>query len=236
MLFILGAFMKFSFKELTKFERILWIVSLCVVSVSFILLKNFNYITLIASLIGVTALIFCARGHAIGQILIIIFALLYGYVSFEQKYYGEMITYIGMSAPIALVSVITWLRNPFEQSNEVKINKLRKLTYLVLFALTAAVTFVFYFILENLGTSSLLFSTLSVATSFLAASLTMLRSEYYALAYAANDVVLIILWSIASIEEIGCLPMIACFLMFLANDIYGYYSWKKRKIKQNSEK
>lgn len=57
-----------------------------------------------------------------------------------------------------------------------------------------AVTAVFYFILAALDTPNLVFSTISVITSFLAAALTMLRSSYYALGYAANDIVLIILW------------------------------------------
>ncbi|MCH5304555.1 MAG: nicotinamide mononucleotide transporter, partial [Ruminococcus sp.] len=97
--------MNFSIKELTMFEKILWIISVITVTVSSVISKDFNFFTLIASLIGVTALILCAKGNVWGQILIIIFALLYAVISFSQKYYGEMITYLGMSAPIAGISV-----------------------------------------------------------------------------------------------------------------------------------
>ena len=98
----------------TKKELLLWIGSILTILISFILFKGDNALSLIASLIGVTSLIFCAKGNPFGQFLIIIFSLLYGIISFSYAYYGEMITYLGMTAPIALFSMITWLKNPYE--------------------------------------------------------------------------------------------------------------------------
>lgn len=190
----------------------------------------------IASLVGVTALIFVAKGHILGQALTIVFAVFYGIISWELKYYGEMITYVFMSAPMALCALISWLKHPYEDSNEVEIASLSKKTVMALFSLTAVVTVFFYFVLGALGTANLTVSTLSVATSFLAASLTFLRSPYYALAYSANDIVLIILWAIAAIENTSYIVMVACFLMFLLNDLYGFFNWrrmKKRQVSQN---
>ena len=69
------------------------------------------------------------------------------------------------------------------------------------------VTAVFYKILAVFSTPNIVFSTISVTTSFFAASLTMLRSSYYAVGYAANDVVLIVLWILASIKEPRYLPV-----------------------------
>ena len=86
---------------------------------------------------------------------------------------------------------------------------------------------IFYFILKYFNTANLVLSTFSVLTSFFAASLTFLRSPYYALGYAANDVVLIILWVLASVENPGYIPMVMCFVVFFVNDVYGYISWKR---------
>ena len=89
------------------------------------------------------------------------------------------------------------------------------------------VTAIFYFILRALGTNNLIFSTISVTTSFLAVYMTFLRSPYYAIGYALNDIVLIVLWVLASIKNPSYIPMIICFLMFFANDIYGFINWKR---------
>ena len=196
------------FRELTKFEIALWICSLIVVTISFLIPEKKDYLNLATSLIGVTALIFVAKGMVIGQLLCVIFAVLYGLVSFLVKYYGEMITYVGMSAPMAIASVVSWIKNPYKSSSSVKINKLSKKAISIVFALSIVVTVAFYFILKFFNTENLIFSTLSVTTSFIAASFTFLRSPYYALAYAANDIILIVLWLLMSVKDIDNLPMI----------------------------
>ncbi len=62
------------FKDLTRFEKILWITGICVITVSFLVSGGGDILTMIASLIGVTALIFVAKGYVVGQILTVIFA------------------------------------------------------------------------------------------------------------------------------------------------------------------
>lgn len=86
--------------------------------------------------------------------------------------------------------------------------------------------------MKALNTARLPISTLSVTTSFLAAYLTYLRSPYYAMAYAANDVVLIALWVLAAMGDMSCLPMVFCFVMFLMNDLYGFWNWQKMRARQ----
>ena len=215
------------FNELSLFEKGLWVVSVIAVLLSSAATGFGDPLSTIASLIGVTALIFVAKGYVIGQVLTIVFAFFYGFISFFFCYYGEMITYLGMSAPMAALATVEWLRNPYKGTKEVKIKKLTPLSAVLLFVSCALVTFAFYFILKAFGTASLVVSTFSVTTSYLASALTFLRSPYYALAYAANDIVLIVLWIIASLSDISCIPITVCFIMFFANDIYGFYNWKR---------
>lgn len=222
------------FKSLTKFEYILWICSLISVTCCFMLAPDKDYLTLIACLIGVTALIFVAKGFVLGQILTVVFAVFYGIISFYFEYYGEMITYLCMTSPIAIMSVITWMRHPYEGSNEVAIKHLSKKNITIMIILTILTTYAFYFILGALGTANLIISTISVTTSFLASYLTLMRNPYYAVAYGANDIVLIILWVLASIEDIAYLPMVACFVVFFVNDGYGFINWQRMKHRQNS--
>ena len=220
------------FNELSLFEKGLWIVSVIAVLLSSAATGFGDPLSTIASIIGVTALIFVAKGYVIGQVLTIVFAFFYGFISFFFRYYGEMITYLGMSAPMAALATVEWLRNPYKGTKEVKIKKLTPLSAVLLFVSCALVTFAFYFILKAFGTASLVVSTFSVTTSYLASALTFLRSPYYALAYAANDIVLIVLWIIASLSDISCIPITVCFIMFFANDMYGFYNWKRMAKKQ----
>ena len=97
-------------------EKLLWGGSVLVIMVSFLLFDRENFLTLIASIVGVTSLIFAAKGNPVAQGLMIVFSLLYGYISYTFAYYGEMATYLGMTGPMAVFSLISWvllLMSPF---------------------------------------------------------------------------------------------------------------------------
>ncbi|MBE5883636.1 MAG: nicotinamide mononucleotide transporter [Lachnospiraceae bacterium] len=214
-------------------EIILWSSSVSVIIISFCLFDRTNYMTLCASIIGVTSLIFNAKGNPFGQLLMVIFSLLYGIISYTFSYYGEMITYLGMTMPMALFALISWLKNPYNGNKaEVKVNSIGKKENMYMWLGTFAITFLCYYILKYYNTANVIPSTISVTTSFLAVYLTFRRSPYFALAYAANDIVLIVLWVLASIYDIRYISVVACFMAFFANDIYGYISWRKMKIRQ----
>lgn len=212
-------------------ELLFWLFSLSLITASFLIASN-DYLTLISSLIGVTALVFVTKGLVVGQFICVVFALFYGVVSFFFGYYGEMITYLFMSGPIAICAIVSWIRHPFRDSAEVEVHRITKKEFLLLLGLTAVVTTVFHFILRALGNTNLPLSTVSVATSFIAASLLKMRSPFYAVAYAVNDVVLIGLWIYASLADPSYLPMVICFSLFLVYDLYGFCNWRKMQRRQ----
>ena len=218
---------------LTTFELALWVCSAVVVAASYFLSKSeasLSLLSLAASFVGVTALIFVSAGNVIGQVLTIVFSVLYGIISFRTKYYGEMLTYPLMSAPAAGAAVIAWLKHPFNgDKTQVEINHLSCRECIFMTFLAAVTTAAFHFILKHFNTAQLFFGTLSVTTSFFASYLAFRRSPFYAFAYAANDIVLIILWMLASAGSNTALPMVARFVAFLANDIYGFVNWMKMK-------
>lgn len=211
-------------------EKLLLFGSVSFIVISFLIFDRENYINLIASLIGVTSLVFSAKGNPFGPLLMIIFSLFYGYISFTFSYFGEMITYLGMTLPMSVVAFVSWFKNPYkENKSQVEIKELVKKEILTMCVLTLFVTVVFYYILDYFDTANLIPSTISVSTSFAAAYLTYLRSEYFALVYAANDLVLIILWSIASFTDASYISVLICFIVFLINDLYSFINWKKMK-------
>ena len=227
--------MKKLIKYFSIFEWCLYLISIVVIVMCFIIFKNDNYFYLIGSIVGVTALIFLSKGHVLGQIITIIFSVFYGVVSLSFKYYGEMITYMFMTMPIAIISIITWLKHPSKQKkNEVEVNELKWKEYILLAILSLVVTFAFYFILKAFNTNNLIISTISILTSFVAVYLSMRRSRYYAIAYACNDIVLIVLWILASIEQTNYISMVICFVAFLASDIYAFINWG-RILKQQKK-
>ncbi|MBO5798056.1 MAG: nicotinamide mononucleotide transporter [Clostridia bacterium] len=221
----------------SKSEWALWGGSVGAVLLAFFAFDGAEYLTLVASLIGVTSLIFNAKGNPIGQLLMVVFSLLYGFISYSFSYYGEMVTYLGMTGPMALFALIAWLRHPYKgRRAQVAVNRLTAGEWVFALLLTGVVTAAFYFILAAFHTAYLPLSTLSVTTSFLAVYLTFRRSPWFALVYAGNDVVLILLWVLATAQNPAYLSVVVCFAVFLVNDVYGFVNWRRmcRRQAENS--
>lgn len=238
---IMEEFKMFKSKSLRNYfsrnEKILWCTSVILIVISFFIFDRVNYLTLAASLIGVTSLIFDAKGNPFGQLLMVIFSVLYGIISYSFSYYGEMATYLGMTAPMSIFALISWIKNPHNgNQSEVEIATLNKKDIAVMLFLTMIVTVIFFFLLRAFHTANLVPSTLSVMTSFLAVYLTYKRSAFFALAYAANDMILIVLWSLAALTDISYLSVITCFVLFFINDSYTYLNWTRIYKRQNTEK
>ena len=217
----------------SRFEWGLLLSSIAVGVLSELISGSGGVLSLVASVVGAFALIFTAKGNPLGQLLFIVFGVLYGIISYTFAYYGEMITYLGMSVPMAVVSLVSWLRHPSDEGrSEVKVGGLKRVDALLLPTLTVGLTVLFYFILKLFGTANLLPSTLSVTTSFVAVYLTFRRSPWYAFAYALNDIVLILLWMLAALADPSYLAVVVCFLVFLVNDAYGFINWRRMRKKQ----
>ena len=218
----------------TRTEIFLWSVSVLLVVASFCLFDREGYVPMIASIIGVSAIMLCAKGNPIGQVLMIIFSILYGIISYSFRYYGEMITYLAMTMPMAFFALISWLNNPYKgKRSQVTVGTVSRFAFISMCISCAVITVVFYFILKYFNTANLFFSTVSVTTSYIAAYLTFLRSPYFAVAYAANDVVLIVLWTLASFSQTRYVSVIICFIAFLFNDVYGYINWRRMQKTQS---
>lgn len=216
-------------------ELLLWVFSVGLIFIAFSLFGGNGVLSLLASVIGVTSILLNAKGNPFGQLLMIIFSLLYGIISYSFSYYGEMFTYLGMTMPMAAFALITWLRHPYNgKHSEVQVNSLTRKETVLMFFPSAVCTIVFYFILNYFHTANIIPSTISVTTSFLAVYLTFRRSPYFSLAYAANDIVLIILWTLASYYDKKYIAVMVCFIAFLINDMYGFISWQKMKVKQSN--
>ena len=133
------------FRIFTKGEIALWSLSILIIVIVFAIFDKENYLYLSSSLLGATSLIFYAKGNVFGPILMIVFSVMYAVISFSYEYYGEMITYLAMTAPMSLMSVISWILNPYGKSRtQVKINRIGRIETVFAVVLTAVLCFILF--------------------------------------------------------------------------------------------
>ena len=103
--------MKNPLKSITKKEWGILIFSILIIGISNLVTQNVNMLMLLTAWIGVISLVLAAKGNVWAQILMVVFSILYAVISWTFRYWGEMITYLGMTLPMAVCSTITWLKN-----------------------------------------------------------------------------------------------------------------------------
>ncbi len=227
--------MKKFLKNWNWFEIVFLALSLIGLSLCFAFTPDRNWFSYVVSLVGVVSVMTVAKGLVFAPFINIAYNIIYSIISVLQHYYGEAIIYIGLMIPIAVASIVSWLRNKNkENTSTVQVNKIKGIEYLYLFIGAICATVAFYFLLRALNTSELIISTLSLITSVVASYLILRRCSYYALAFVANDIILIVLWTMVVINSgIAFLPTALSFGIFLINDIYGFIHWKIQERKQN---
>ena len=224
--------MTFLFAHFNKKEITAWVLSLSLIVLSQLLLGSKEWAFMVVSMIGISALIYTAKGHILGPIIMVLFSITYSIISLSFYYYGEAITYGGMTLPMSVLAIIAWIKHPSSQKNQVETAVLSIKEWLIGATYAILVTIALGVILYLFDTPNLVLSTISVTTSFVAVYLIYKRSQYYALAYAFNDIILIGLWTYASLAHREYLPLVVCFSLFLIYDIYGFIAWNKMSRKQ----
>lgn len=229
--------MRFLFDLWQPIDYILWIGSMLIYGIITLAVGGTDIGYLISIMIGITALIYTAKGHIFGPLLMVIFSILYSLISLSFQYHSEFITYGFMTLPMSILAALAWFKHPSKQlKNQVQVRHLDLKGWMFGILLTTMVTIIFGTIMVWLNTKNIIVSTLSISSSFMAVYLIFVRSRYYAIAYAINDFVLVVLWAYAYTVEPEYLMLIVCFVLFFIYDIYGFISWSIMTKNQFSSK
>ena len=217
------------FKKFTLFEKLLLVISIIVLLATGIIF-NSSIVTIICTVLFVLAIMLIAKGNYLGQIIGIVVTILYSYISYKNRYYGEIIINIGIVLPLYILGIISWIKHENKETKTVKINQIGFKEWLIALVLSIGVYFGIYYLLKSQNTNLLIVSTLSVVASLFGMYLNVRRSSYSFLLFIINDIILIFLWGIPSFNgDYTLVPLFINPIINLFNDSYGLYNWKKKK-------
>lgn len=221
--------MKKILKDWTRFEKVLLLVSIFLISISGIVMKS-EILTIITSLVGITCALMQAKGKVISQLMGVLEAILYSILSFQNQYYGEVIIYVIVILPTYLFGIYSWITNKNEDTNTVNQKAFTRKEWVVLFILNIFLFVILYFILRYFNTNQLIVSTLSMLASLTATYLIARRNKYSFLFFIINDMILLILWGIPVLKgDFSLIPILIEPFLLLVNDSYGWKNWNKNE-------
>lgn len=193
-----------------------------------------NAIIVLNTTFGVLTTLFLAKGFIIANYFGILHLIIYCFMCFSNRYFGEIFLCFAITLPAYILSIVTWHKNRLKKTGVVKVNKKITFKEFLIISLSLAVFSVgFYFILGALGTNQLLLSTFSVYLAFIYSYFSIRRSEINFIFRFLCDLISLGLW-LAVFFENGTVHWIYAitlfsYFMYIFPDLYGIINWTKMK-------
>lgn len=220
------------FKKWNKFEITILTVGILASIISGAIVKS-EILTVLSSAFSIITAMLQAKGKVESQFTSIIVCIIYSYISFKNKYYGEVIFYLLVMLPMSISGIVSWFTHKNEKTDTVEVNEIKLKEWISLALVTIVAFFGLYKLLEFFNTSELLVSTFSMIASFLAVYLLVRRSKYCFIFYLINDIILIVLWGLPILSgNLLLIPMMIDPLILLISDTYGSFNWNKIEKQQ----
>jgi nicotinamide mononucleotide transporter len=216
--------MKEYFKDWTTFEKC-WLFIFTLINIYLFFSWDDTVIGLTASLTGMACVILVAKGKVSNYYFGIINVILYSYIAYKSKYYGEVSLNLLYFLPMQFVGIYYWMTN--KKGKSVAIHKLSSLAK-VSWMSASCVGVVFYWLfLRAIGGNLPFADSISTVLSVFAMILMVRRVSEQWLLWIAVDIVSIYLWLSVFLKEGNDVSMLVMWSAYLVNAIYGYYNWKK---------
>lgn len=220
--------MKNYLKSWNTFEIILFVLSIVLI-LGVGLFLNCELLSIIVAFLGIFSALNQAKGKVTGQVIGVVLSILYSYMSYQNRYYGEVIIYACMILPMYVIGIYTWTKNKDKKTEEVKQNDISMQEWIALLVVNIILFVGLYFLLKYFNTSQLIVSTLSMNINLSATYLLTRRSKYSFIFYLINAFILLTLWGLPVLNgNILLLPMVFDALLLIANNIYGTIKWMKK--------
>ena len=185
-----------------------------------------NTLSIIVAVTGVISVICSGKGKLSGFIFGAINAILYAYIAYNTRYYGEMLLNLCYYLPLQFYGFYIWSKHINPKTKEVIKTKMTKQERLIVLILVIIFTVVYGFILLNVNDSNpfldSFISILSIITMILAIKRYM---EQWILWIGVNSA-RILLWILAYVNGVDNIAMILMSMIYLTNSIIMFIKWK----------
>ncbi len=227
-------FLKNEFCGWKKWE-IFWILfcNLIILGVS-IYLKD-TTVGIIASMTGVTCVILTGMGKISNYLFGVVNILLYAYVAWNAKYYGDVMLNLLYYFPTNIIGWFVWKKNIDEESNEVYKRKMSVKQEILIAVLSIVGIFIYGYILKWLGGNLPIIDSMSTVLSVVAQILLIKRYMEQWIIWLVVDMVSVIMWIAAFFNGGESIAVLIMWMVYLANAVIMFIKWFKDIRLSNNE-
>ena len=213
----------------TTFEKIFLLFMVVLQIIVFVICPD-SPLNIIAGLAGVVSVVMCAKGRTMFYFIGFIQTVTYLVLSWQNQFYGEVLENLFYFVTM-IWGIFVWKKNEVtneDGTQDVLAKKFTPIQWVFSIAGTIVATLVMGRWLDSIGSAQAYTDAATNIMAVFAQLLMVWRYREQWIWWFVIDVFCIKLWAVA-----GNWSMVAMYIAWTANTIYGFVNWSKLNKEQN---
>lgn len=216
-------------KELKSFKswEVAWLLFANIVILAVSVYMGDTPIGIICSITGTCCVILTGMGKMSNFLFGTINVILYAYVAWNAKYYGEVMLNLLYYFPTNIIGFVAWKKHMNEEKNEVQMLRLTLKQDVMLALACVAGIFGYSYVLKLLGGNLPLIDSMSTVLSVVAQILLIRRRMEQWIIWIIVDVVTVIMWIAAFFNGGESVAVLMMWIVYTINAFIMFIKWYK---------
>lgn len=212
--------------------EVLWLAIACVVIMGLSVYWQDSVMGIISATTGVACVVCTGKGKLSAYVFGVVNTLLYAIISFQEKYYGEVMLNIIYYFPMQFYGFYIWKKNMNQETHEVKKRRMSKKALGLLLIIIAIATLAYGTFLKCIGGSLSYVDALSTVVSVVAMAISVKMYLEQWILWIIVDIVTVVMWAVAFANGSDSIATLLMWIVYLGNAVVMYIKWAK-EVKKN---
>ena len=215
----------------TLFEKLFMLIAIAMQIVVFVLVPD-TPLNIIAGIAGVISVIMCAKGRTMFYFIGFIQTFTYLALAWQNKFYGEVLENIFYFVTM-IWGIFEWKKNEVtneDGTEDVIAKKFSPIQWILSVVGTVIATYIMGYWLDGIGSAQAYTDAATNVMAIFAQLLMVWRFREQWIWWIVIDLFCIKLWWVA-----GNWSMVAMYIVWTINAIYGWINWSKLNKIQNTK-
>ena len=215
-----------------KAWEIFWLLLTCAIICVLSIYWKDTAVGIVSAVAGVACVVCTGKGKLSAYLFGLVNVVLYAYISFQAKYYGEVMLNVLYYFPMQFYGLYVWKKHMNQETHEVQKRNMSKKSWLLVLLGVAVSTIVYGFILRQLGGALPFVDALSTVISVFAMIISIHMYVEQWLLWLIVDAVSVVMWGVAYARGSESIATLIMWVVYLANAVIMYIKWQ-REVKRN---
>lgn len=220
---------EFIHNELSGWKKweICWLLIACAVILGLSLYWHDTAVGIICATTGVASVVCTGKGKLSAYLFGTVNVVLYTIISWEAKYYGEVMLNALYYFPMEFYGFYVWSRHMNQETHEVEKKRMKPRGRLIMTASVLIGTLSYGWLLQKLGGTLPYVDALSTVVSVVAMIISVKMFMEQWILWIMVDIVTIIMWGFSFWQGNDSIATLLMWIVYLFNAVIMYVKWKK---------